>query len=163
MTPQERSHSISEVLARLALGRLPGEAVPELATAVLEAGTASVSMTRLAHGADVWVAFGDGGTVLQSDDAATWTLADPGGDFTLPFALVRGGEHFVAVDRTAAFLGVVATSTDGIAWTRAYTQPGTVYSDVASWRCVVFSSRRSSSGWANSAASPKQERRILPR
>lgn len=66
------------------------------------------------YGAGMFVAVGDGGTILTSTDAMRWSRADSPTTRGL-FAVARGLDSFVAVGDG----GVILTSRDGISWQEA--------------------------------------------
>ncbi len=72
----------------------------------------STSLHGVARSPSAWVAVGDGGTVLSSPDAITWTKRDSGTTSDLR-SVTWDGSLFVAVGTD----GAVSTSADGLAWT----------------------------------------------
>ncbi len=62
----------------------------------------------------VYVAVGDGGTLLSSPDGATWTRRTGGTDLTL-YDVAYGNAHYVAVGQA----GKILESSDGIEWRTA--------------------------------------------
>ena len=78
-------------------------------------GVAHAALSSTVDGAitftNAYVAVGDGGTVLTSNDAITWTARPVLGSAALN-AVTYGGQFVVVGDQ-----GVIHTSTDGITWT----------------------------------------------
>ena len=64
---------------------------------------------------EVYVAVGDGGTLLSSPDGATWTRRTVGTDLTL-HDVAFGGDRYVAVGQA----GKIVESIDGIEWRVAF-------------------------------------------
>ena len=60
---------------------------------------------------ELYVAVGDGGTLLTSPDGATWTRRTVGTDLTL-HDVTFGGDHYVAVGQA----GKILESTNGVDW-----------------------------------------------
>lgn len=86
---------------------------------------ATVSLTSLAHdGAGRWVAVGGKGTILVSDDRASWQQVGIAGepDFDRPMrAVAHGDGRWIAVADNA-----LLTSSDGRAWSRIAVDSGTL-------------------------------------
>jgi hypothetical protein len=78
------------------------------------------AMRAVAHGANAYVAVGNGGSILYSDDGSAWSLARAGGPGEALEAVVYGNGVFVAVGQG----GAVWRSADGRQWTRS-TNPTT--------------------------------------
>lgn len=89
-------------------------AVPSVTTAGLR-GIAHAALTSTVDGTfsvtNVYVAVGERGTLLTSNDGATWTARTPLGNANLN-AVIYGGQ-FVAVGDG----GAIYTSPDGVTWT----------------------------------------------
>jgi hypothetical protein len=65
----------------------------------------------IAYGADRFVAVGEGGTILTSNDGVTWSASISG--TTAPLnGVAYGGQAFAAVGET----GTILTSNDGVTW-----------------------------------------------
>jgi hypothetical protein len=64
------------------------------------------------YGNGLFVAVGDGGTILTSPDGVNWTRG-PRGRATRLFGVTYGNGLFVAVGR----FGTILTSPDGVTWT----------------------------------------------
>ena len=68
---------------------------------------------------ELYVAVGDGGTLLSSPDGATWTRRTGGTALTL-YDVAFGGGHYIAVGQA----GVILESTNGVDW-RTASSPST--------------------------------------
>jgi hypothetical protein len=88
------------------------------------------AMRAVAHGANAYVAVGNGGSILHSNDGSSWSLARAGGSGEALEAVTYGNGAFVAVGQG----GAVWRSTDGRNWTRS-TNPTTT-----SLRAVTYGS-----------------------
>ncbi len=74
----------------------------------------------------LWIAAGQGGTLLTSPDGATWTARNSGTQQTL-YSVVWTGAQWVAVGDS----GAVLTSPDGVSWTARYAAPFAPLNSVA--------------------------------
>ncbi len=88
-------------------------------------------LSRVAYGAGAYVAAGEGGILLRSTDAITWTPQPtditPGGNSAWSSNVIFAAGKFVAatVYRSATHnVGHIATSPDGLVWTTRWTDPG---------------------------------------
>src|SRR5437899_12177740 len=80
------------------------------------------TLNGLAYGNVRFVAVGNFGTFLSSDDAVAWTTRHSG--FTILYGVAYGGGAFVAVGFPATGFSTMLTSADGINWTER--TPGSV-------------------------------------
>jgi hypothetical protein len=82
-----------------------------------------VYLNGLAWNGAAYVIAGDGGTVLESSDAVSWTVLSEGsGDL---HSMARGDSSFVAVGQ-----GFIMSSPDGTNWEVVWNENGNVISDV---------------------------------
>lgn len=70
------------------------------------------TLQAIAHGGDSYVAVADAGTILISDDGASWSVTRAGGPDQALYAIAYGNGVFVAVGEG----GAVLRSTDGRTW-----------------------------------------------
>jgi hypothetical protein len=73
------------------------------------------AMRAVARGANAYVAVGNGGSILFSNDGSSWSLARAGSPDEALDAITYGSGVFVAVGQG----GAVWRSTDGLDWTRS--------------------------------------------
>jgi hypothetical protein len=85
------------------------------------------TLRAIAHGGDSYVAVAKGGTILISDDGASWSLARAGGPDEALYAVAYGNGAFVAVGEG----GAVLRSTDGRTWTPATSATTTTLRTIA--------------------------------
>jgi len=85
------------------------------------------TLQALAYGGGSYVAVGNGGSILVSDDGTAWSLARTGGAGEALYALAYGNGAFVAVGAG----GTVLRSTDGRNWTASTSATETTLRAVA--------------------------------
>lgn len=91
------------------------------------------SLLDVAYGNGVFVAVGDGGTIMSSSDGGvSWTIQDPGSDASRLFeAVIFHNDHFTAVGRAGSSQGLIARSTNGLDWTEQVSpDPGSALTDI---------------------------------
>jgi hypothetical protein len=84
--------------------------------------------TDLAFGNGIFVAVGDGGTIVTSTDGMSWT-PEVSGSSELLFNVAFGDGTFVVVGGSQQ--GVIFTSTDGVNWTKRNSGTSASLSNVA--------------------------------
>ena len=82
-------------------------------------------LASITHDGETYVAVGDEGVIVRSDDGKKWTAGDSG---TTPdlYSVVHGNGVFVAVGDG----GTVLASTDGVLWA---TQPSVTTAPLGMW------------------------------
>ena|SRR5437867_12694095 len=97
---------------------------------------ASANLWGIAFGNNSFVAVGDQGTVLASQDGVNWWNSRVSGVAQTLRGVTYGGNQFVACGDG----GTLLTSTNGLVWTIRIQEPQTLFMELPSGRANTFPS-----------------------
>jgi hypothetical protein len=73
-------------------------------------------LSKVAYGNGIFVAVGDAGTIITSQDAVNWSIVNSLNPLINLKGIAYGKDVFVAVGNLPDWTGVICTSIDGVSW-----------------------------------------------